>query len=221
MIVTLLLAFLAICSSHPAIYSDLELPPLDGTAPTVLSWHVHLVFSTYPEDVKEALAIRSIAREHFAEYLGEDCPDRFDDGRLCMIIDHDFSTMLIGGPFPAGEWSIFVPVPYYNLVVPWMTLHRGRFSLLVHPNTGYEMSDHDEWAMWSGTPWPLVLNESILGKRGEQSNEHGQYLGTPENIACVAEGTICGKNQTEVLCCSELACMCRSSNCKCQKPMFK
>ena len=46
------------------------------------------------------------------------------------------------GPFPVGEWSIFVPVPYYALVMPWMLQHRGDFSMIVHPNTGYEYEDH-------------------------------------------------------------------------------
>lgn len=33
---------------------------------------------------------------------------------------------------------MFVPVHYYNRVVPWYLQHRGEFSVLVHPNTGCE-----------------------------------------------------------------------------------
>ena len=54
------------------------------------------------------------------------------------VIRHNIltQTTLVGGPFVSGEWSIFVPVPYYSLVVPWMVQHRGEFSMIVHPNTG-------------------------------------------------------------------------------------
>lgn len=40
-----------------------------------------------------------------------------DNGKLCMIYDHELDVTL--GPFPIGEWSMFVPVHYYNRVVPW------------------------------------------------------------------------------------------------------
>ena len=45
-----------------------------------------------------------------------------------------------GSPFPAGEWSLFVPVDYYAMTVQWFTTHylttHPEFSLLVHTNTG-------------------------------------------------------------------------------------
>ena len=40
-----------------------------------------------------------------------------DNGKLCMIYDHELDVTL--GPFPIGEWSMFVPVHYYNRIVPW------------------------------------------------------------------------------------------------------
>lgn len=35
--------------------------------------------------------------------------------------------------------------------------NRGEFSIVVHPNTGYEYEDHSLWAMWSGQVWPLDM----------------------------------------------------------------
>jgi aromatic ring-cleaving dioxygenase len=83
-----------------------------------------------------------------------------DNGRICMIYDHNLTNDTLG-PFAVGEWSksfdhlqpslvltmicffprhtrvgMFVPVHYYGAVVPWFVSHRGNFSLLVHPNTG-------------------------------------------------------------------------------------
>ena len=92
--------------------------------------------------------MREVARKEFADILGEDCDARFDNGHLCMINDHDFNTTLDGGPFPSGEWSMFVPVSYYANVMPWFTQNRGEFSFLIHPNTGCEYEDHSKWTLW-------------------------------------------------------------------------
>lgn len=59
-----------------------------------------------------------------------------------------------------GEWSIFVPVDYYQLVVPFMTQQYGdelttQLALLVHTNTGCEYEDHSKWALWAGQKWQV------------------------------------------------------------------
>jgi aromatic ring-cleaving dioxygenase len=110
--------------------------------PSIISWHVHICYMLSKDSVHAAMELRNRTARHFASYLGPECTGRFDDGRLCMIRDHDFSTVLTVGPFPAGEWSIFVPRHYYGLIVPWLLQHRGNFSLLVHPNTGYEYGNY-------------------------------------------------------------------------------
>ena len=126
--------------------------------PEILSYHVHIVFMTTSSDqLKKAIALRDLARQEFKDLLGPDCPDRFDDGRLCLIFDHPIDQVLADGPFPVGEWSMFVPLPYYSRVVPWFVQHRGEFSFLVHPNSGCEYEDHSIWAMWAGQPWQLGM----------------------------------------------------------------
>ena len=114
--------------------------------------------------------------------LGPDCDGRYDNGRLCMITDHPLNETLDGGPFPAGttppplslplfkrhmshagEWSVFVPVDYYQLVVPFMTQQYGdelttQLALLVHTNTGCEYEDHSKWALWAGQKWQVQLH---------------------------------------------------------------
>jgi len=60
----------------------------------------------------------------------------------------------------AGEWSVFVPVDYYQLVVPFMTQqygdeHTSQLALLVHTNTGCEYEDHSKWALWAGQKWQV------------------------------------------------------------------
>lgn len=38
--------------------------------------------------MKQALDLRQRTRDQFKNYLGPDCPGRYDYGYLCMISDH-------------------------------------------------------------------------------------------------------------------------------------
>ena len=122
--------------------------------PPALSYHIHIVFDLAdPTSLPAAIALRDAAREQFSNLLGPDCDGRYDNGRLCLIFDHEISEVLVGGPFFSGEWSMFVPVSYSNAVLFWFTQHYKSVptaSLLLHPNTGYEYEDHGEWALWAG-----------------------------------------------------------------------
>ena len=126
-----------------------------------------------------------------------------------------------GGPFPVGEWSIFIPVPYYSLVVPWMIQHRGQFSMIVHPNTGFEYEDHGIWAAWIGEAQPLDMS---IFSPGEQTEDFGHWRGDSGNPTCMAEATVCGDMRpqynatTAVLCCPGLAYACGNDDdqlCRC------
>ena len=54
------------------------------------------------------------------------------------------------GPHP--DWSCqlaFGPEKFAE-VVPWLALNRKGLTLFVHPETGNELLDHTEHAMWMG-----------------------------------------------------------------------
>jgi len=38
----------------------------------------------------------------------------------------------------------------FAMVVSWLMLNHGPHSVLVHPNTGNELRDHTEHALWLG-----------------------------------------------------------------------
>jgi hypothetical protein len=105
-----------------------------------------------------------------------------------LIYDHPINETLKGAPFPIGEWSMWVPVAYYQRVVSWYTQHRGDFSLLVHPNTGCENEDHSTWAQWTGQAWPLDM--SIFTPL-TQTNEFDQKPGTDENPCAFPKLAMC------------------------------
>jgi aromatic ring-cleaving dioxygenase len=162
-------------------------------------------------EIKRALALRDVVKAHFAPYLGADCDDRYDFNRLCMIVDHDWNTTLLGGPFPSGEWSIFVPVGYFNLLVPWMMQHHGEFSMIVHPNTGFEYEDHSDYCLWAGEPWPLNMG---IFEKGTQTNEFGHHRGDSDNPVCLPLGAQCGTSNDAplALCCFGSPCKCAANN---------
>jgi aromatic ring-cleaving dioxygenase len=204
--------------------------------PQIMSWHAHITFMlTSQDEIAKAVALREEAFKEFADLLGsqpvcqgtpEDPSGRYDNGRFCMIEDHDITNSTLG-PFPVGEWSMFVPVHYYNRVVPWFQQHRGEFSLLVHPNTGCEYEDHGIWAQWTGPSWNL---DTSIFTPWTQTESFGQHLGTTENPACLTSGGICAdfkdKKQyydisfaPQIVCCAGMACKCdgaKEGHCTCQ-----
>ena len=210
-VVLLFLASLFVRSlCHSTFYPHLQenpYKPVDlANPPAILSFHIHITYTVFHQAViDEAMALRERTREAFQTYLGPDCDGRYDFGHLCMISDHDFNSTLEGGPFVSGEWSMFVPVPYYSLVVPYMFQHRGNFSLIVYPNTGYEFEDHTLWAMWSGQPWPLDLS---IFTPGQRTNEWGEFRGNPGNPVCLSKGIVCGDSVfgPSTICCFDLSC---------------
>ena len=70
--------------------------------PKPVSWHLHVTYMlTNDEQIQRAGKIREKAREHFKDFLGKDCTNRYDNTYLCMIMDHELDVTL--GPFPIGE----------------------------------------------------------------------------------------------------------------------
>lgn len=49
--------------------------------------------------MNEALKLRQRTRTQFQDYLGPDCPGRYDYGYLCMINDHDIGIVIVQNMF--------------------------------------------------------------------------------------------------------------------------
>ena len=208
LIIFLLIALAAVVVAHPTYYPHVELKRSADTAyPPILSWHAHILYmESNNEQYQSAIDLRALFVQEFSDYLGEDCDGDYDFGRLCMIIDHDMTNKTVfPSPFPVGEFAVFVPIPYYSLVIPWFVQNRGEFSLLVHPNSGWGYNDHTEWASWTGSQWPLDLSFFTEGKQTSEIDRHRGDAGNPE---CVGVGAVCGDISTNVtvLCCSGTTC---------------
>merc|ERR1712137_1001100 len=69
--------------------------------PGILSWHVHITYTLFHEPVvARAMALRDKTRHAFAEYLGPDCPGRYE------YEDHSIWAQWAGEPWPL-DMTIF------------------------------------------------------------------------------------------------------------------
>ena len=61
------------------------------------------------------------------------------------------------GPHTTSMYQVaFAPAEFARLV-PWLMLNRGPLAVLVHPDTGEDLADHRDHAMWLGERQPLRL----------------------------------------------------------------
>lgn len=67
------------------------------------------------------------------------------------------------GPHPIGMFEVDIATPaQFGAFVPWLAIHHGPLSILVHTNTGDGLRDHTQNAMWIGEK--LALNLSSFNK---------------------------------------------------------
>ena len=64
-------------------------------------------------------------------------------------------THTIAGPHPRWSCQLAFAPELFGDIVPWLALHRDGLSVLVHPNTGHDVLDHSDRAMWMGEILPL------------------------------------------------------------------
>lgn len=89
-----------------------------------------------------------------ARTLCENARDRFD---LRMGRVHEKPV----GPHPCWSCQLaFAPAEFGN-IIPWLAQNREGLIVFVHPETGDEVRDHTEHALWMGEIKPLDL--SVLG----------------------------------------------------------
>lgn len=80
-------------------------------------------------------------------------------------------------PYPMFEVNLFTPAQF-GAFIPWLVIHRGQLSVLVHPNTdepgshwGNELRNHTARATWLGDKVPLDLTEFYRSKQQESGQE--------------------------------------------------
>ena len=62
------------------------------------------------------------------------------------------------GPHPRWSYQIAFKPGSFGALVPWLALNREGLVIFVHPNTGQDLPDHAEHAIWLGETVELDLS---------------------------------------------------------------
>ncbi|MBC2653900.1 DOPA 4,5-dioxygenase family protein [Pseudomonas sp. MSSRFD41] len=62
------------------------------------------------------------------------------------------------GPHPDWSCQLAFGPELFGQVVPWLALNRQGLVVFLHPETGDELRDHTEHAIWMGALRPLDLS---------------------------------------------------------------
>ena len=107
--------------------------------PEVTGYHVHVY---YDESSRaEAAAVREALDRQFTVRLG-----RWRDEPV--------------GPHPEPMYQVAFACDQFETIVPWLMLNRRGLAVLVHPETGQDLEDHRDRALWMGRV--LNLNLDVL-----------------------------------------------------------
>ena len=65
------------------------------------------------------------------------------------------------GPHPEPMYQVAFKPDQFAGIVQWLMLNRDGLTVLVHPETGHDLGDHRDRALWMGRV--LDLNLDVLG----------------------------------------------------------
>ncbi|WP_421780769.1 DOPA 4,5-dioxygenase family protein [Kiloniella litopenaei] len=85
-----------------------------------------------------------------ARQICEDVRDKFS---VPMGRVHDKNV----GPHPRWSCVLTVPVEKFGDVISWVSLNRAGLTVFIHPNTGDDLKDHRDHAIWMGEMLALDL----------------------------------------------------------------
>lgn len=103
----------------------------------ITGYHAHVYYDDAATRAEAAELREAIAR-HFMVVLG-----RWRDQPV--------------GPHPKPMYQVaFAPAEFARLV-PWLALNHRGLSVLIHPETGDDPTDHSDHALWLGEKLPLDI----------------------------------------------------------------
>lgn len=123
-------------------------------------FHVYYVDHN-EQSVTEATALRN---KLLADFRVEG-----DEG---LIIVKKLRDNKVIGPHITHFWEVDVVRPeIFVRLLSWFQLNHGTLSVLIHPQTGNDLLDHTERALWLGKPLPIL--ENIFSKLDTGLSEFG------------------------------------------------
>ncbi len=105
----------------------------------IRGFHAHIYYDT--TSLVEASHIRNVINHRFRVKMG-----RWRDKPV--------------GPHPQSMFQVAFDTDTFALLVPWLMLNHADLSVLIHPRTEDEVTDHTKAALWLGNR--LDLNVAFL-----------------------------------------------------------
>lgn len=136
---------------------------LDKTDPSVATTSRHGLSFTHPVKYYDFHvyyyahnSASTSESDKLRQKLLDDFPDECGDG---SIIVKKLPDSKVIGPHPTQFWEADICRPEVFIeVLSWFQLHHGNLSILIHPQTGDDVEDHTNRALWLGEKLPLLLN---------------------------------------------------------------
>jgi len=104
----------------------------------IKDWHAHVYFDQHSSDDAKTL------REKIETQFPDTVMGRWHEKPV--------------GPHPMWSYQILFSKVQFAEFLPWMILNRHNVSVLVHPNTGDDLLDHTDLAVWLGKQHVLNLD---------------------------------------------------------------
>jgi aromatic ring-cleaving dioxygenase len=102
--------------------------------------------------------------EYHAHVYYEPAASRDRASAIREHIGTNFPEVLLGrwhdqpvGPHTWAMYQVAFPPDLLSRILPWLMLNRLGLSVLLHPSTGDDYTDHTDHAAWLGEPLPLKL----------------------------------------------------------------
>ena len=104
---------------------------------SITGYHAHVYYDAETKPAAEAL--RAALEARFDVRLG-----RWHDRPV--------------GPHPQWSYQIAFAPDLFAELVPWLALNRGGLTVFLHPETGDDIPDHSDHALWLGEKAELNLD---------------------------------------------------------------
>jgi aromatic ring-cleaving dioxygenase len=130
-------------------------------------FHAHVYYDPAPDpthDPTSDAAIHSASREAAAQ-VRQGLSDRFEV-RLGRWHDQPI------GPHPKAMYQVIFLPEQFGAIVPWLMLHRQGLDILIHAETGDDVADHTDHALWLGEKLPLNIEFLRQIARSTGSDRH-------------------------------------------------
>ena len=110
---------------------------MDETVRTITEFHAHVYYDAGEKE--QAAQLREAIEARFEVRMG-----RWHDKPI--------------GPHPRGSYQVAFEPGLFGSLVPWLTLNRQGLTVFVHPETGNDIPDHTDHALWLGEREDLDLD---------------------------------------------------------------